>query len=298
MNLNIIQISKKELSKSMTYKLGAHVSISGGYHKALERVVKMGGNCLQIFSSSPRSWNLTNFQYQKVKKMSGGAVDPIYFHATYLINLADDSRIGHLSKQSLINELNLASQLGVKGSIIHLGSYKNFQSPIFNFQSNPKYQILLKNIKEILDKTPKNVLFIIENSGNRKIGQILEEISQIIKDIDNNRVRLCLDTCHLFSNAYKFTNIKELDLFLDKLDQLKLLDRLEVWHINDSRDEFNSGHDRHENIGEGTIDLDEFRVLLNHPKTKNYPFIIETPGFDGNGPDKKNIDILKSLIKK
>lgn len=289
-NSNIIQISKNESNKFMTYKLGAHVSISGGYHKALERVAKMGGNCLQIFSSSPRSWNLLK-PPPKCNKLSGDAVDPIYFHATYLINLADDSRIGHLSKQSLINELNLASQLGVKGSIIHLGSYKNFKS-------NPKYQILLKNIKEILNKTPKNVLFIIENSGNRKIGQSLEEISQIIKDVDNNRVRLCLDTCHLFSNGYKFTNIKELDLFLDKLSQLKLLDRLEVWHINDSRDEFNSGHDRHENIGEGTIGLEKFKFLLNHPKTKNYPFIIETPGFDDNGPDKKNLDILKNLIEK
>ena len=74
------------------------------------------------------------------------------------------------------------------------------------------------------------------------------------------------------------------------------LDRLEVWHLNDSRDPFTTNRDRHENIGEGTIGLDEFRLILNHPKLKHLPFIIETPGFDGNGPDKKNLDILKSLV--
>ncbi|PJA55662.1 hypothetical protein CO165_02385 [Candidatus Roizmanbacteria bacterium CG_4_9_14_3_um_filter_33_18] len=194
-----------------------------------------------------------------------------------------------MSKLSLISELNLASKLKIKGSIVHLGSFKDQKS-------NIKYQKLISNIKEILKKTPQDTFFIIENSGNRKIGQTLEEIAQIVKDVNNPRVRLCFDTCHLFSNGYKFDTAKELDVFLDKLDKLDLLDKLEVWHLNDSRDEFNSGHDRHDNIGEGKMNIDEFKILLNHKKMKNYPFIIETPGFDGNGPDQKNLDILKSLI--
>ncbi|MBI5122440.1 deoxyribonuclease IV [Candidatus Roizmanbacteria bacterium] len=287
-------------------RLGAHQSISGGYTQALERINNIGGNCLQIFSSSPRGWNFAKVDEQQISQFlnlkSQLNIDPIYFHATYLINLADDSRIGHMSKLSLISELNLAPKLGVKGSIIHLGSFKEKKKlPIENYliddrpQDN-KYKILIKNIKEILEKTPKESLFIIENAGNRKIGQTLEEISQIIKEVNDKRVRLCLDTCHLFSNGYRFSNDKELDLFLDKLDELDLLDKLELWHVNDSRDAFNSGHDRHGNISQGTIGLDEFRILLNHPKTKSYPFIIETPGFDNNGPDKKNLDILKSMI--
>ena len=203
-----------------------------------------------------------------------------------------------MSKLSLIAELNLAPKLGIKGSIIHLGSYKLplLDGRIEVVPIQPKYQILINNIKEVLEKTPKESLFIIENAGNRKIGQTLEEISQIVKDVNNSRVRICFDTCHLFSNGYKFNATKELDNFLDKLDELDLLDKLELWHVNDSRDEFNSGHDRHGNISQGMIGLDEFKTLLNHPKTKDYPFIIETPGFDGNGPDKKNLDILKSLV--
>ncbi|MCR4276533.1 MAG: deoxyribonuclease IV [Candidatus Roizmanbacteria bacterium] len=274
-------------------KLGAHQSISGGYSEALKRINNIGGNCLQIFSSSPRGWNFAKPTDDEIKQFltlnSSLLISPIYFHASYLVNLADDSRIGHMSKLSLISELNIASKLKVKGSIIHLGSYKNEVSSI-------KYPVLIKNIKEILDKIPKDTFFIIENAGNRKIGQTLEEISQIVKDVDNPRVKICFDTCHLFSNGYRFNDSGELDAFFAKLSKLKINDLIEVWHVNDSRDEFDSGHDRHDNIGEGKIGINEFKTLLNHPKTKKYPFIIETPGFDGNGPDKKNLDILKSLI--
>lgn len=272
--------------------LGAHQSITDGYHEALKRVKKIGGNCLQIFSSSPRGWTFPKVNNQQIsqflKLKSDFNIDPVYFHASYLINLADEGKIGHLSKFSLIGEMIIAKKLTIKGSIVHLGSYKNQSSII-------KYQVLIKNIKKILNKTPQESLLIIENAGTKKIGQNLEEIAQIIKDIDNERVRLCLDTCHLFSNGYKFENKEQLDNFLNHLKKLSLLEKLEVWHLNDSRDPFNSGKDRHENIGQGTIGTDEFKTLLNHPLTKNYPFIIETPGFDNQGPDKKNLDILKSL---
>ena len=286
-------------------KFGAHQSIAGGYDKALERVKKIGGNCLQIFSSSPRGWNFSKIDLKEQKnfidKKKKLQIDPVYFHASYLVNLADDDRIGTYSKKNLINELQLAFQLGIAGSIVHLGSYKNFS--IFlpyrqadNFQSNSKYKVLINNIKEVLEKTPKETFFIIENAGTRKIGQTLEEISQIIKDVGSNRVKLCLDTCHLYAAGYSFKNNHELNLLLDKLDKLNLLDRLQLWHANDSRDPFGSLRDRHENIGQGTLGLKSFKTLLNHPQTKNYPFIIETPGFDSKGPDKKNLDILKSLV--
>lgn len=274
-------------------KLGAHQAISGGYSEALKRITSIGGNCLQIFSSSPRSWSSIQISNEAIEQWNNKRnelnIDPIYFHATYLINLADDGRIGSMSKLSLITELNLASKLKIKGSIVHLGSYKNQVSSI-------KYKVLIKNIKEILEKTPKDTFFIIENAGNRKIGQTLEEISQIVKDVSNSRIRLCFDTCHLFSNGYRFNSDGELDKFLGKLEKIFLLQLIEVWHVNDSRDEFDSGHDRHDNIGQGKMNIEEFKTLLNHPKTKNFPFIIETPGFDGKGPDKKNLDILKSLL--
>lgn len=280
---------------------GAHVSISGGYHKAVERVVHMGGNSLQIFSSSPRGWNhaaLTDeakelFKSEKEKH----AIGPIFFHASYLVNLADDSQIGQNSIQSLITELTLASQIGIMGSIVHLGSYKKHVPTLFDTTQDAHYSTLIKNIKQVLNKVPKNVLFIIENAGNNKIGKNLDELAAIIRDVDDERVRICLDTCHMYSAGYDISTPSNYHTFFSLFDRKIGINKLSVIHANDSRDPFNSGRDRHENIGSGTLSLDPFRNLLNDSALANIPFIIETPGFDGNGPDKKNLDILKSLVK-
>ncbi|OGK63130.1 hypothetical protein A2334_04850 [Candidatus Roizmanbacteria bacterium RIFOXYB2_FULL_38_10] len=274
-------------------KLGAHVSIAGGYTKAVRKIHNIGGNCLQMFASSPRGWNFVkldevqNIEFKELKTKL--LISSVFFHASYLINLADEGKIGHLSKLSLIKELETASKLDIIGSIIHLGSFKGNKT-------NEKYQTLINHIKEILDKTPTDSLFIIENAGNKKIGQSIEEIAMIVGDVDNDRVKVCLDTCHLFSAGYDIQSDKKLDVFLHDFDQQIGLNNIAVWHLNDSKDPYKSFRDRHENIGTGTIGLDTFRLLLNHEKLKKIPFIIETPGFDGNGPDKRNLDILKGLI--
>lgn len=251
-------------------KIGAHVSIAGGFDKTEERAVAIGCNCLQIFSSSPRGWDLPNpninFKFN---------LNPVYFHATYLINLANAEEIGEKSKKLLIAELNLAGKLGIKGSIIHLGSFKN----------DNDFQILINNIREILDNTSAESLFIIENSGNKKIGQKMEEIEQILNKINNPRVKVCLDTCHLFAAGYQLTEI----------DKLPFFDRIELIHLNDSKDGFGSGRDRHENIGHGLIGLKEFKSLVNNPKLKDLPFILEVPGFADKGPDEQNVQTVISL---
>ncbi|KKR32441.1 MAG: putative endonuclease 4 [Candidatus Gottesmanbacteria bacterium GW2011_GWC2_39_8] len=306
-------------------KLGAHLSISGGLDKAIENVVNIGGNCLQIFSTSPRMWKNPSVTEEMVERFKTAKekfnIDPVYFHATYLISLGENGRVGQLSKDFLIAELSVAAKLGVRGSIVHLGSFKdgigekkqihNQQTVLEEVVLEPsaglhpvdidgtiqnKYSVLVGNILQILDNTPKETLFMIENAGNRKIGLKLEEISHIIKSVGSPRFRVCLDTCHLHAAGYDIKTEEKLDAFLNEFDKLVGLDRLELFHINDSKDLFGSLRDRHENIGEGHIGLEPFRVLLNHPKTKNLSLIIETPGFENKGPDKKNLDILKELI--
>lgn len=278
-------------------KLGAHLSIAGGYKNPLEKIVKIGGNCLQIFSVSPRSWNkatLSNLTVQQFNNLRMTfKIDPIYFHASYLINLANPSSGGHLSKQSLIHELHAAKLLGVAGSIVHLGSFKNE-----NEVTKEQFDILIANILEILEKTPEETLLIIENAGTRKIGRDLKQIASIIKLVNNPRLRVCLDTCHLHTAGYDLSNLKKLDNFLGDFEKTIGLRRLELWHLNDSSDPLGALRDRHENIGTGTIELETFQGILNHPKLQLCSFIIETPGFDKLGPDKKNLDILKSLLNK
>lgn len=284
-------------------KLGAHQSIAGGYHNALISVNKIGGNCLQIFSSSPKAWNFAKTTEENITKFSAIKtklkIDPIYFHASYLINLALNNRIGQLSKQLLINELKLASKLAIKGTIIHLGSYKkeiNQYTLELQNKGFSRYDEITVNILDILKKTPPDTLFIIENAGNKKIGQKLDEIAVIVKQVNNQRVKVCLDTCHLYSAGYDLSTPEKLNQFLEAFDSLIGIEKLELFHFNDSKDPFNSGHDKHENISKGTIPIEEFKLIMTHPQLKHLPFIIETPGFDKKGPDKKNLDILKGLL--
>ncbi len=276
-------------------KLGAFLSAAGGYTKALDKATAIGANCLHLFSSPPRNWSHPNPTKDEVERFINSPlrkdINPIYFHATYLINLADSKEIGERSKKLLIAELIMAGTLGIKGSVIHLGSFKEQESP------EPKYQILYENIRAVLDKTPPQTLFIIEGAGNRKIGRTLEELGKIIKDLNNPRVRVCLDTCHLHAASFDLTTGAKLDKFLGDFDKIVGLNNLELIHANDSKDPLGSLRDRHENIGQGTVGMSVFKGLLNHPVTRKLPFIIETPGFDNKGPDKQNLDIMKSLAR-
>jgi len=283
----------------MTQKIGAHLSTSGGYHKALRSIVSKGGNCLQIFSSSPRTWSPARVdekiisQFVELKNNLG--IDPVYFHALYLVNLADPASTGDKSVMALIQELQLAAKMNVIGSVVHTGSFKN-KDKTLSCRDEELYPSLLQNIKKILSDTPSETYLILENAGNRKIGQTIDQLAEILEDVRDNRIRICLDTCHLHAAGYNLTNKELFETFLEDFDNKIGLNKLEVIHMNDSRDQLNDLRDRHENIGKGFVSMEVFNNFLNHPKTKHIPFIIETPGFDGQGPDKKNIDIIKSLI--
>jgi len=228
-------------------RLGAHLSISGGYTKALDRIKNIGGNCLQIFSASPRGWNFAKIDgvqtVQFIEKKIELKIDPIYFHASYLINLADEGKTGHLSKLSLISELTIAPKLHIKGSIIHLGSFKTKRNQLELQLLSDRTDVVVNHIKEILEKTPENSLFIIENAGNNKIGKDMKEIAEIIKRVNHPRIRVCLDTCHLYSAGYDLSTPKKLEDFLYVFDRLIGLKKLEAIHANDSKDLFNSGRD-------------------------------------------------------
>jgi deoxyribonuclease-4 len=271
-------------------KIGAHQSISGGFNIALESISEKGGNALQLFASSPRFWNQPVVSDEAaqafIDKKNELLVDPIYFHSCYLINLANPEKGGYASISALTKELTLASRMQIRGSIIHLGSF-----------TNGTYEKLIENIQKVLEATPEDTMFIAENAGTRKIGTTLEELGNIVRDVDSQRVKICLDTCHLHAAGYDISTQTSFDSFFSNFDKLIGMERLEVVHVNDSRDEFGSNRDRHENLGEGMVGSSVFELLVNSPITKNLPFILETPGFDKKGPDKKNIDILKKFIK-
>ncbi len=274
-------------------KVGGHLSTSGGLSTAFLKSQEIGANTFQIFSNSPRMWASRTISSEQilqfVKAKQELHIDPIYFHAPYILNLADAAEIGRKSVECLISELRLAHALSIKGTIVHVGSLKDNDK-------NIGFKTVIKNIKMVLENTPEETLFIIENAGSHKIGASLEEIGQLVSELNNPRIRVCLDTCHLFAAGYDISTQEKFDVFFEKFDQLIGLEKLEVFQVNDSKDSLGSFRDRHENIGKGTIGLETFRLLLNNSLTKNIPFILEVPGENKSGPNKANVDILKGLV--
>lgn len=275
--------------------IGAHQSAAGGYAKALERAHDIGATSLQIFSSSPRSWAGANLSQEDVdafkeKKVELG-IDPVIFHAPYLINLADRGATGEKSIKALIEELNVAACCHILGSVVHIGSWKTEdESP----EDEDHYQHLLESLQKVLDESEGEVKIFIENMGTRKIGKDLEEVGRIITDLDGHkRLAVCLDTCHLHAAGYDLSTDKSYEEFFSDFDKQIGLDRLQVVHVNDSRDELGSLRDRHDNIGEGNVVEAVFKNIVTKSPTKDLPLILETPGFGGGGPDAKNIDRLR-----
>jgi deoxyribonuclease-4 len=276
--------------------IGAHKSASGGFDKAVRRAADIGGDCLQLFSYSPRSWQVRDLDGETkdayFEKRAELHIGPVVFHACYLVNLADRGQTGEKSVKNLTAELNLANEIDCIGSVIHTGSWKTEDNKP---EDESHYEHLLGNIEKVLKNTPEDTYLLLENSGNQKIGKDMEELYQIINDLGSERLRICLDTCHLHAAGYDVSTEKRFTEFFAEFDDRIGLDRLEVIHVNDSKDEFGSLRDRHENIGEGSIPEPVFELFLTKDQTKDRPFIIETPGFGDDGPDKKNIDRLRKL---
>ncbi|MEK7605249.1 MAG: deoxyribonuclease IV [Patescibacteria group bacterium] len=285
--------SKSVITKTTNLKIGAHLSIAGGYHNALHKINEIGGNCLQIFSSSPRNWGVQPVSDEQIEtfltERKKYAIDPVYFHASYLVNFADNDRIGKASIQTLIDELNLAKRMNIVGSIIHLGSFKQAEKP-----TAKQYDIVFNNVQAVLDSTPEGTYFIIENAGNKKLNWSLSELGFIVRQLNHPRIKVCLDTCHLWGAGCDLSTEDKFKTYFDEFEQKVGMDRLEVFQINDSKDPLGSFRDRHENLGMGQIPEDEFKMLVNSSLTKNKPFILEVPGLDKKGPDKANIDKFKS----
>lgn len=282
---------------AVTRQIGAHVSAAGGPHLAVERAAAIGCNCLQLFSGSPRVWQkpaLSIIEPEKIRtNQKKYAIKSIFTHALYLVNLATDNPESLAkSVRSLRYELLFDSRIGGAGVIVHVGSHQGRGFAAMKQQ-------LVTAIAEILESTPADSTFLIENAASQKgkIGGTLEEIAELLVALEEmgayvsgKRLGWCFDTCHAFAAGYVLTEV------YGKIEALKLLNSLLCIHVNDSRDPFGSGRDRHENLGDGLIPGDELQTVLNQPELAAIPLILEVPGLEKSGPDAENVRRLKMLI--
>lgn len=277
-------------------KLGVHVSIAGNLINSLDRAKSVGCETMQIFTSNPKGWDFKIRPEEEITefctKTKEYNIDPIFGHMIYLTNLASDNPYIYTNSiNSLISGLVLADAACFAGVITHVGSHGGRGDEAGIKQ-------VVNALKQSLATTKEKVPIILETdagSGNH-LGFRFEEIAEISKRVGSEKIKVCLDTCHIFAAGYDIRTEKGIEEALGNFDQTIGLDRLSVLHLNDSKADLESRVDRHEEIGKGKIGVEAFKYIVNHPKLTHLPGIVETPdNKDSVQTEKSSLDTLKEL---
>lgn len=276
--------------------LGAHVDSSGGLEKSFPRAAALGAEAIQVHPTPPNYWGSPKLDDERVARFREAADEaghpPFYFHAVYLINLAGpDAGMRQRSESTLAGYLAAADRLGITGVVFHTGSHKGagFETML------PTITAHLRNVMRRAD--PSGARLLIENNAGTggSVGARFEELRAMLDALDDPRVGVCFDTCHAFASGYDLRTPEAVEQTLAEWDRAVGPGRLELVHCNDSQTPLGSNRDRHANIGRGEIGEEGFRSLLHEPRLARVPFVLEVPGFDGKGPDRENLDVLRSL---
>jgi deoxyribonuclease-4 len=286
-------------------RIGIHASIAGSHLNALESARKLGCNALQIFSTSPRMWQGGPARIPDVDAAAFRArraelgLGPLVIHANYLINLAAaQPMLRTRSIQAFHDELVRGIALGADFVVVHPGS-RGDASPAQAIAN------VVESTKQAAKRAPLGSLrILIENTAGMgtAVGSRLEELGEILSGLRDIPVAACLDTAHLFAAGYDIKSAAGLSSSIDLIESTIGLDRVPVFHANDSKIPLGGRVDRHENIGEGKLGADAFRRILTHARLGATPadglpgraFIAETP-IDKPGDDRRNVAKLWDL---
>jgi len=276
--------------------LGVHVSVEGKIYHCLERAEGLGCNTMQIFSRNPQRWREHALDPEDVKEFNlrqeSFQIRPFFIHIPYLINLASPNpRLYEGSIEAYIEDMQEARALGADYIVTHMGSHKGTNE-------DKGIERLIKALNRILEKTKNSpVGILLENtSGSGSwIGYKFIHHKTIIRGLkQKERVGLCLDTAHAYLAGYDLSTKSGLESTLDEIDDMVGTDLIRLIHLNDAKDKLGSRHDRHQHIGKGFIGLEGMRRIINNPRLKDAPFILETPK-DSETADKTNLKIVRSL---
>lgn len=271
------------------FKIGCHVSSSSGYYKMYEDTMYVGGNTFQFFTRNPRGGSAKAINLQDIEKFNKARVDfaPLVAHAPYTLNCASkDEHTREFAIQVFQEDLKLLELLPNVYYNFHPGSHVNQGEEVgINY--------IIEALNKVMKEEQKTIILLETMAGKgSEIGYCFEQLKRIIDGLNyKDKVGICLDTCHVFDAGYDIVN--KLDEVLETFDRIIGLDKLKAIHLNDSKNPIGSHKDRHEKIGEGHLSLAGIKRIINHPKLKNLPFILETPNeLDGY---KKEIELLKEM---
>ena len=261
-------------------QIGAHVSVAGGIDNAVERQLDIGGNCGQIFTTSPQVWQAPDVADDEAAGFRNGAaehdVGPWVIHASYLVNLATPkSDLREKSIRSMQAELDAADRLGIDHVNVHLGAH-----------TGAGVERGLENAASALDDldVPDDVTVLVESDAGSgtKLGDEFDHLATVLERSDQP-LAVCLDTAHTFAAGYDLSTPAAVEETLAEFDDIVGLDRLACIHLNDSKHGCGTNKDEHAHVGEGKIGADGMAALLTHEATDDVPLVLETPTEDGKG---------------
>ena len=281
--------------------LGAHLSIAGGYDRAVQRAHQAGCDCLQLFTKNNNQWRakpITPPEAQRFREAMDelGITHPIA-HDAYLINLASPDRaLWQKSVDAFVEELHRADILGIPYVVTHPGAYTTGTE-------DQGIRQIVRAINEIHHRTEdlqSECLLETTAGQGTAIGWRFEQLAQILDRVEHaERLGVCFDTCHVFAAGYPMQSRKDYLATMREFDRTVGLKQIKAFHLNDSRRELGARVDRHEHIGQGHLGLEPFRHLLNDRRFRKTPMYLETPkGQDkGTDLDVTNLQTLRSLIQ-
>ncbi|MBK5274468.1 MAG: deoxyribonuclease IV [Desulfuromonadales bacterium] len=278
--------------------LGAHMSIAGGLHLAIDRAVAAGCGVLQIFTRNSNQWKGKPVSEADTalfkEKFTASGLHEVISHDIYLINLAAPP--GETRDKSLAafrDELETCARLGIKKVVMHPGSH---------LADSPETGLarVVAAFDQLFSEVPQfegRVLIETTAGQGSNLGRTFEELQTIISGSKfPDKFAVCFDTCHTFAAGYDTATAEGYADTMAQFDRLIGLERLQCFHFNDSKKGLGSRVDRHEHIGQGALGLNPFRFILNDPRFVKIPKILETPKGDNEEMDGVNLGILRGLV--
>jgi deoxyribonuclease-4 len=294
--------SSRTLSAIRTPKfeilLGAHMSIGGGVHMAIERARSINCTAMQIFVKNNMQWFARPLTKEEIRSFLNhaqhGELLSIFAHANYLINLAATNPQFHAnSLRALSEELTRADQLELPFLVLHPGAH-------LGAGEEAGLEKITKSINRVFAKIPKvKTKIALETTAGQGscVGEKFEHLAYIIDNArEADRLCVCLDTAHIFAAGYDLGSEKAVRKTFREFDRVIGLDRLAAIHVNDSKTARGSRVDRHEHIGKGQIGLDAFRFIMRDRRFRKIPKVLEAPKGKDLAEDVVNMKTLRDLL--
>ncbi len=259
--------------------IGAHVSAAGGVHNAVKNAVAIKANAFALFTKNQKQWKappLTEEQinlFKEAMKANDFTPTQVLPHDSYLINLGNpDPEKWQTSVHAFTEEMRRIEQLGLDRLNFHPGAH------LKKISEDESMLLISQGIDIALEET-EGVYAVIETTAGQgsALGRSFEEIARIIeRSKHQERIGVCIDTCHIFAAGYDIRTAEGFASVMDEFERLIGFDRLMGMHLNDAKSTYASRVDRHAPLGEGNLGLPPFKALMADPRFKNMPLILET----------------------